>query len=505
MAKLTLRIWILIIALLLALLMIGISFKTGVLIKSVEKNSTAFDEGVRAGMIIKSINGNTIKDVDDYSKVISSLFQGGNETKKVTIKTDKDEFDLLLNKAPEITVAKIPRTKVKTGLDLSGGARALLKPANVTLTQNQLDDLVAVTSQRLNAFGLSDVTVRAAKDLDGQGYMLVEIAGVTPADLRDLVGKQGKFEAKVGNVSVFEGGKKDISDVCRNDASCAAVTQCSPVQTGGYGCNFQFVLYLTEEAAQRHAEVTKNIPLDSTGQYLSDKLYLYLDGNEVDSLLISKDLKGQTTTQISIQGSGTGTTQEDALNDAKANMNKLQTILITGSLPYKLEIVKLDSISPSLGEEFSRSLLILGLAVFLVVSIVIFIRYRNVKLSLAVILTMFAEAFITIGIASLIKWNLDAAGIAGIIAGIGTGVGDQILLLDASNEEEGGPGIKERIKLAFFIIIGSFVTNVASMIPLFWTGAGMLKGFALTTILGVSVGILITRPAFSDIIKKIHG
>lgn len=41
------------------------------------------------------------------------------------------------------------------------------------------------------------------------------------------------------------------------------------------------------------------------------------------------------------------------------------------------------------------------------------------------------------------------------------------------------------------------------MLPLFWTGAGMLKGFALTTIVGVSVGILITRPAFADIIRKI--
>ena len=81
-------------------------------------------------------------------------------------------------------------------------------------------------------------------------------------------------------------------------------------------------------------------------------------------------------------------------------------------------------------------------------------------------LTMFAEAFITIGIAALLRWNLDAPGIAGIIAGIGTGVGDQILLLDASSKEEEGVGIRERVKLAFFIIVGSFATNVASMLPL---------------------------------------
>jgi len=38
---------------------------------------------------------------------------------------------------------------------------------------------------------------------------------------------------------------------------------------------------------------------------------------------------------------------------------------------------------------------------------------------------------------------------------------------------------------------------------LFWAGAGLLRGFAFTTIIGVTVGILITRPAFADMIRKI--
>ena len=41
------------------------------------------------------------------------------------------------------------------------------------------------------------------------------------------------------------------------------------------------------------------------------------------------------------------------------------------------------------------------------------------------------------------------------------------------------------------------------MLPLFWAGAGILKGFALTTIIGVSIGVLITRPAIAEIIKLI--
>jgi preprotein translocase subunit SecD len=137
------------------------------------------------------------------------------------------------------------------------------------------------------------------------------------------------------------------------------------------------------------------------------------------------------------------------------------------------------------------------------VSVLIFIKYRRIKMSLSVILTMFCEVFITLGIAAVISWNLDAPSIAGIIAGIGTGVDDQIVIIDESVSKEAS-NLKARIKRAFFIIVGAFFATVVAMIPLFWAGAGLLKGFALTTILGVSVGILITRPAFTEIIRKMQ-
>ena len=117
---------------------------------------------------------------------------------------------------------------------------------------------------------------------------------------------------------------------------------------------------------------------------------------------------------------------------------------------------------------------------------------------------MFSEAVLTLGVAALIKWNLDAPSIAGIIAGMGTGVNDQIVIISESITNK-HLSIKERIKSALFIIIGAFVTIIAAMLPLLWAGAGMLKGFALTTIIGVSMGILITRPAFAEIIRRIEG
>lgn len=499
MMKLSWKIWLLIVVLMCAALAISPSFETGVLIKSVEKNSTAFDSGLRPEIIIKSINGEQVKNIEDYQRIISSIFPVQDKI-KLTITTKDSEFILFTDEAPLITIANIPKTKIKTGLDLSGGARAMVKP-EVPLSSAELNDLIDITSNRFNEFGIKDISVKSVRDLSGNNFMLIEIAGATPSDLSELVSKQGKFEAKIGNETVFIGGEEDITYVARTGEQ-SGIYSCETYQTGEI-CSFRFAITLSAKAAKRHAEITNNLTINSTNpQYLSKPLELYLDGQLTDSLLISKDLKGSETTQISISGSGAGTTRKEAYDTALVNMNKLQTILITGSLPYKLEIVKIDTISPVLGKEFTKNILLLALVVFFIISVVLFIRYRKIKITLAVILTMFSEAFITLAIAALIKWNLDASSIAGIIAGMGTGVNDQIVILDEAVSSK-QTSLKERIKSALFVILGAFFTIIAAMIPLFWAGAGMLKGFAFTTILGVSVGILITRPAFSEIIKLI--
>ncbi|MBU2052995.1 MAG: protein translocase subunit SecD, partial [Nanoarchaeota archaeon] len=63
---------------------------------------------------------------------------------------------------------------------------------------------------------------------------------------------------------------------------------------------------------------------------------------------------------------------------------------------------------------------------------------------------------------------------------------------------------KQRIKRAFAIILGAYFTSLVALFPLMWAGAGLLKGFAITTIIGITAGVLITRPAFTDIVRMIE-
>src|SRR3989338_6585234 len=261
MAKLTLRIWILIIAIVLALLMISPNFSSGVIVTSIDINSTAYEQGLRQGMKIDEINSIKIFSREDYFNALSNIFKEEKEV-KVEIISENQAIIFLAKDPPALAIGETPKSKIKTGLDLSGGARAVVRAENRSISDAEISDLVSITSERLNAFGLKDTTVKSAKDLDRNNYMVIEIAGATQKDISYLLESQGKFEAKIGNKTVFVGGQdKDVRDVCRNDASCAGVNSCSPVQEGFF-CNFAFTVYLSQEAAERHAEITNEFPLD---------------------------------------------------------------------------------------------------------------------------------------------------------------------------------------------------------------------------------------------------
>jgi preprotein translocase subunit SecD len=186
-------------------------------------------------------------------------------------------------------------------------------------------------------------------------------------------------------------------------------------------------------------------------------------------------------------------------------MKRLQTVLITGSLPVKIDIDRIDNISPTLGKEFLKNALYVGLLALAGVAVVLMIIYRKVIIAFPIIFTAISEIFLTLSMAALIGWNIDLAAIAGIILAIGTGVNDQIVITDEAIRRQTDVVFnwKDRIKRAFFIIFSAYLTIVVAMLPLLFAGAGLLKGFAITTILAVTIGVLITRPAYAAIVQML--
>ncbi|MBR9677266.1 hypothetical protein GOV04_03930 [Candidatus Woesearchaeota archaeon] len=531
---------------------------SGVAIRSVLPNSTAANTGFESPKpnanplsweVIKTINGIEISSEAKYFSAVSDLqvnqtilISTNKKTYKLTVepltkitilnqtttqRVIEEVFDEELNKTINKTklvkvpqtlteilgpadlglkISKAPTTNIRKGLDLQGGTRVLLQPVNKT-TAEDMELIISNMNERLNVFGLSDVLIRTAGDLSGNQYIIVEIAGANEEEVKNLLAKQGKFEAKVVNNTVFKGSKKDIAYVCRS-SQCAGIDPsngCGPLADGNFVCNFRFAITLSNEAAENFASSTQDLQVVTNEQgddYLSEKIDFLLDDNLITSLNIVASLKGQAQTDISITGSAIGPSEQEAAFNAINEMKRLQSILSSGSLPTKIEIVQTSNVSPLLGNEFTKNAILVGIVAIFVVSLVVFIRYRKWQIAIPMTITMASEVILLLGFASIVAWNLDLAAIAGIIIAVGTGVDHQIIIADETLRGEAlKSSWRERLKNAFFIIMVAYSTTVVAMVPLLVAGAGLLKGFAFTTIVGVSLGVFLTRPAFASIIE----
>ncbi len=434
-----------------------------------------------------------------------------NETVNRTVRVQKELREVIGVEDIGLRVGPAPTTNLRKGLDLQGGTRVVLKPAE-TVDDATFSLVMDSLGERLNVYGLSDTTIRDVRDPSvlggGNHFIVVEIAGATEEEVRGLIGRQGKFEAKIGNETVFRGGQ-DITYVCRT-AECSGLDPnvgCSQ-REGGVGCTFRFEIALSPEAADRQAELTRPLTVltdEGGSRYLSEKLTLMLDDQEVDQLSIDESLRGRASTQISITGSGSGASYQDAVADTLQNMKKLQTVLISGSLPVKLDIVKIDNISPVLGSSFIKNSLLVAVLALAAVAVVLTAYYRRLKISIPIMVTALAEMLSILGAYAMFGWTLDLAAIAGVIVAVGTGVNDQIIITDEALRKEGAyaTSLKERIKRAFSVIFSAFATLVVAMLPLLFAGAGLLRGFAITTIVGMTIGVLVTRPAYAAVVNKL--
>ncbi len=516
------RVIVLVAFIILALIAIRPNFNEGVAIKAVIRGSAAADAGITTEKNplpvnlerITKINDEPINNVQDYYSFVKTL----QLNQSLRIKTNKGLY-LVTTKSKEnstevadlgFRVINAPKNNIRKGLDLQGGSRAILRPQE-KVSEEQINYIIDNLKQRLNVYGLSDISITKVSSLtNSEQLILLEIAGTSEEEMRDLIESQGKFEAKIGNSTAFTGGQDSINYVCVGLPQCSGLDPNRPCQPSqdGWACGFYFQITLSVKSAEQQANLTRNLSIVKSGSenYLSEPIVLYLDDNEVDRLNIASGLRGKAETNIVISGSGQGKDYKEAHEDALTSMKKLQTVLQTGSLPTKLEIVKIDIVSPVLGEEFIKNALWMGLFAILAVNAVIIIAYKKIKILFPLITVNCAEIFLILGMAAFIGWNLDLASIAGILASVGTGVCDLIIVTDEflrKEEKAYEQSWKAKIKRAFFIIMAAYFTIFVSMIQLWFFGAGLLKGFAITTILGISLGVFVTRPAFSEMFKII--
>jgi len=191
----------------------------------------------------------------------------------------------------------------------------------------------------------------------------------------------------------------------------------------------------------------------------------------------------------------TGSSSISGSFDAK-EAEDLANLLKSGTMPAPCKIIQEEIIGPSLGKESIRtgfnSLLISFILIF---SFMIF--YYTRRAGLVADIALFLNMFFLIGILASLGLALTLPGIAGIVLNIGMSVDANVLINERIREEiMAGKGIKMAIqdgyKNALSAIIDGNLTTLITGIILYKLGAGPVKGFATTLVIGIITTLFAT-------------
>jgi len=512
------RVLILLIFLLIAVFAIPNLKPDGVAVAYVARDSVFFEQ-VKPDSIINSVNGVPVKTLDEYAEQVSKMKIGDN----ISLDIEGTIFKAELIADPRnqeiaytgLNVMMTKSTRLEQGLDLQGGARVVLRPVPANTSQIVDDELIDTTTSvlmaRMNAYGLKNVVIRKITDVNGLTYIEVEMAGEGSEQVVDIVKSVGLFELKALNQTIITGEfiVPPIGEPQRDSRS--------GLWQVAFAINNEGARKLREDYVELAPEMPSTCTSDedcnesyscsrglSAGQCLP-KIEMFLD----NALQYSAP-PAQTLYQTWVYGEDSKNllVQTPQFEDAQ----KVKIVLEAGRLPKdvkELRVYSQDYVDPKLGSGFIRGAIYAGLAAILAVFLVVLIRYRKMRVVLPIIFVDVAELVIIIGFAALIKWSLDLPAIAGMIAVLGTAVDQQIVITDQilSGGQESF-NLKKSVKTAFKIVVIAASTTIAAMIPLAYpgfTGLYALRGFAIVTILGVLVGLLITRPAFARMAEILLG
>jgi len=356
-----------------------------------------------------------------------------------------------------------------------------------SFTTKQTKDII---STKLNYVGLKDIKVR----IWGEDYILIDLAGMPLEEARDYVAEPGKFEIKI-----FV-NKTETKLICTGASIKRVSSYSRDTMTGTWQVPFE----LTNEASDIFREMC--IEYGAADNPEAHPIAMYLDDEEVFKAPLSSslamDIKNGVWSGGGLEASMGGDDEESRLR-----AKELETHLRAGALPVKPVIMSEGYIDPVLGKNFLKQVFIAIILAIVAVGFIVYVRYHEKKIVIPMLITGFSETFIVLGVAALIGHQLDLPSLGGIIATLGTGVDQLVIITDEvlRGEAVSRKSLAKRVSAAFAIIFASAATTVIAMTPLAYMQLGVLKGFAVVTIIGIFVGIFITRPAYGNIIKKILG
>ena len=235
----------------------------------------------------------------------------------------------------------------------------------------------------------------------------------------------------------------------------------------------------------------------------------FVGGNEIQvrfqKEVKAKDLRDSLTSaginKPTVQKFGTGNEfliRIEVLENEKENNKRLHlltSIFKNNYLEQGVEIRRIDSIGPQIGQEL-RTKGILAI-VYSLLMILIYLGLRfDAKYAPSAVICLFHDAIITMSIFSIFKLEVNVQTLAAILAIIGYSLNDTIVTFDRIRENQGLFGNKksfyelcnQSINEVLSRTLLTSATTLLAVLSMWFFADGVIRDFAFTLGLGVIIG-----------------
>ena len=376
---------------------------------------------------------------------------------------------------------------------------------------------ITILRNRVNQLGVAEPLVQR----QGSDRIVVELPGIQDtARAKEILGATATLEFRLVNTSVdptaAANGRVPGDSEVKNTREGQPVTLYKRVILTGD--------HITDSTSSQdeYNQAQVNISLDSAGGNLMSNFTKDNIGKPMATLFVEYKDSGKKDAN----GRAILAKQEEVINVANIqsrlgnsfritginNPNEarqLSLLLRAGALIAPIQIVEERTIGPTMGQQNITQ----GLEACLwglIASIVFMVVYYR-KFGVIATTALVANLVLIVGIMSLLPGaTLTMPGIAGIVLTLAVAVDANVLINERIKEEmKNGRSIQQAIhegyKGAFSSIVDANVTTLITAIILYAVGTGSIKGFAITTAIGVMTSMFTAIVGTRAIVNLLYG
>ncbi len=362
---------------------------------------------------------------------------------------------------------------------------------------------------RVDQFGVAEPEIIP----EGDNRILIQLPGVKdPERAKNLIGKTALLEFKIVDEenSLDEALRGNIpeGDVIaygtREDKSSGQKGQVPYLlknRTLLTGASLETAkVQISDRFGEPHVSIKFNAQGATdfdriTNENVRKRMAIVLDGVVHSAPVIQERISGG---QAQITGSFT-------MDEAR----DLAIVLRAGALPAPVNILEERTVGPSLGSDsIQQGILatIIG-SLLVILFMVVYYRLSGAVADIALIINI----FLILAVLAAFRATLTLPGIAGMLLTVGVAVDANILIFERIREEL-RTGKTPRLSLdtgydrAFITIIDTHISGILAALVLMYFGTGPIKGFAVTTIIGLLASlftaIFVTRVIFDYVTQN---